>query len=214
MQLRSEEKLEIDKLFHSLRGSLTVLKSNVYFLQDILDVQQISSMQGAIHNMTRALKNYETIQQFNSLTPDYHAGFVVLQDCIEDVLSELSPKDQSRIELVDKTIPYVVYADRSHLKFVILELISNGLAFSTEKIVVTVRLSKKHFEFCVASTGTKLTVKDIDTVLTPFYTNIKQKKLGKAGLGLGLPAVWSIVTFYNWQLTITQKETTNFCILF
>lgn len=205
--------MELDELFHALRGSLTILRSNIFLLEVNSGDVSVKSMKKSVDDMTRAVKNYEVIKKHQDYTSEQSRSFVVLQKVIDEILRSIDSKLAQRVVFEDKTAPFTLLADEGYLRLVLNELMLNAQVFSEGRITVKITGSEKHRTFSVTTSST-LNKGEIENIREPFYTSEIHKKQGRAGTGLGLAMVESVARYNGWDLRFESGKTTKVSIVF
>lgn len=121
-----------------------------------------------------------------------------LHDCIEDILSTMSPLANSKhlefLALIDENIPKKILSDPMRIKQIIINLVSNAIKFTDQgEILIHVSLEKETPKFttlriAVSDTGIGLSENDQKNIFQAFQqadTNIA-RKYGGTGLGLAI----------------------------
>ena len=115
---------------------------------------------------------------------------VELNDVIEPCLALIRP-DAERQQLTLNMLPcelgYVVMADFSRLKQVLLNLLSNAVKYNCEQGKVTIACSltnEQRVRISVSDTGSGMTDKDIEVLFVPFERLKEAKHVEGTGIGL------------------------------
>ena len=101
-----------------------------------------------------------------------------------------------------------VWADRTRLRQVLLDLLSNALKFTPRGGRVTTDVAKAHngeVEFRVRDTGIGISAEDLPRVLQPFSQATGGTATKRGGTGLGLPLAKGLVDLHGGSLTISSS---------
>jgi PAS domain S-box-containing protein len=121
-----------------------------------------------------------------------------LQECVEDVLDLLAPKAaEKRLELAyvsDGDTPYTIVGDVTRLRQVLVNLVGNGIKFTTEGEIVVGLACKKSgdgsvlLEFAVRDTGMGIPADRMDRLFHSFsqVDSSTTRRFGGSGLGLAI----------------------------
>ncbi len=101
----------------------------------------------------------------------------------------------------------LIYADKSRLRQVFLNLLTNAIKFTPKGGSVTVQVESRgeHVHIQVIDTGMGISPAEIDKVLTPFSQSAAGIASG-TGTGLGLPIAKALVERHGGQFFIRSTE--------
>jgi len=124
-------------------------------------------------------------------------------------MSLLSPASNKKIvvELKVDTSIENIRGDRTKLRQILYNLISNAIKFTPEKGKVTVSASKKEgmLEIKVLDTGTGLLKEYYEKMFMPFIQADPSAVLGYGGAGLGLYVVKSFIDLHEGKIHVDSK---------
>ncbi len=121
-----------------------------------------------------------------------------MQKVVRDAIYTLNQKYQGReIKLISK--PVNIYADKTMMEMVVINLIDNALKYSEDDVEVV--LNER--EFCVVDKGDGIPEKEIDEITKKFYRI--NKNSWDNSMGLGLAIVSYILKLHNSHLQITSE---------
>ena len=115
---------------------------------------------------------------------------VRLKDIIESSLNLIKPgADKKEIKIIDQASEhdYVVQADFTRLKQVLLNLLSNAVKYNHNQGVITVASEKvddEYLRITITDTGKGLTKKDIEKLFVPFARLQENENIEGTGIGL------------------------------
>jgi signal transduction histidine kinase/DNA-binding LacI/PurR family transcriptional regulator/AraC-like DNA-binding protein len=94
-----------------------------------------------------------------------------------------------------------VWADRTRLKQVILNLISNAAKFTEQgEVVLTVNVEENTVVFSVSDTGMGIPVAEQDTIFNEFRQSERTTQRGYGGMGLGLAISRRLVELHGGKI--------------
>jgi len=110
----------------------------------------------------------------------------VLRDC-ETMIEPQADKHSIDVKFIDIDLAYVVKADRTRLKQVLINLMSNAIKYNTPDgtVVVSCIQSSEHIRICVKDSGQGLAPEQIAQLFQPF-NRLGQENNAEEGTGIGL----------------------------
>ena len=189
----------IATLTHDLR---TPLLASIQALEYLLNgtLGEISSKQSQILS-TMKNSNQDMLGLVNALLEvyKYEAGKLNLvktefsindlaQDCYNEVLPLSKSKKLDLVLDTDKTSQTKIYADKTELKRVIINLLGNAInhTFEGGKITISTNLQKADCVLSVSDTGIGIPRSDIPKLFKRFSQGTSDKRSASTGLGLYL----------------------------
>ncbi len=154
--------------------------------------QAISSM---IDRLSLSLK-----LENNSLSPNFEE-FSLLES-IEDAKSQLSYKYAKR-EITIYGEDLKVYADKTMIKLVLVNLIENALKYSEENVLVNIIDENDYAKIEVKDFGLGIPERELENITQKFYR--LSKNSWDNSLGLGLALVSYILKLHGSELIIESK---------
>ncbi|WP_344910409.1 ATP-binding protein [Amphibacillus indicireducens] len=187
---------------HEIRNPLTSLKGFIDLLQAGLDRKEeyFNIMIEEIDKIEKV--STELLYISRPLTHDH--VYQWLMKMIEDVIVLLNTQAvKKNIKLVlDCPEDVVVYADRSQMKQVFINLIKNAIEAMTESGEILIKVEKQG-DFCLISVideGPGIPINLIHQVKEPFFTTKKE------GTGLGLMITTRIIENHNGLFKIKPNN--------
>ena len=110
--------------------------------------------------------------------------------------SETSPRD------------IMVYADRERIYQVMINLVSNGIKYTTEKggkVMVNIIPGKEEIIVEVTDDGIGIPQEDLNRIFERFYRVDKSRSKDSGGTGLGLAIVKHILEAHNQKVIVTSE---------
>lgn len=131
---------------------------------------------------------------------------VFLKDLIQPCVTLIkSDADKKQIKIIDQVSEhdYVVQADFSRLKQVLLNLLSNAVKYNCDQGVITVtceKIDNENLRIAVTDTGKGLTDKDVDKIFVAFERLQKNEDI--EGTGIGLVITKQLVELMNGRIGV------------
>jgi signal transduction histidine kinase/CheY-like chemotaxis protein/HPt (histidine-containing phosphotransfer) domain-containing protein len=167
------------------------IKMSAEALLDIInDILDVSKLQAG--KLTLAPEHYD----FNMLIDNVSsiAHFLVME---KEVAFKLVMQEQETLCL---------YGDDTRLRQILLNLLSNSIKFTEKGYVrLDVRSTDNSIILEISDTGTGIAAKDIPTLFDPFEQFDTLKKRDKAGTGLGLTIVKSLVEMMGGFISVESE---------
>ena len=109
-----------------------------------------------------------------------------LREC-ETMIEPQAEKHGIEVNFVDIDLPYIVNADRTRLKQVLINLMSNAIKYNKPDgtVVVSCIQSSEHIRICVKDSGQGLAPEQIAQLFQPF-NRLGQENNAEEGTGIGL----------------------------
>lgn len=199
----ADEHKELAKSPHlnSLKFSARYLLSLV---NDLLQINRIEENKIELENLT-----------FNLADEIY---------MVSKSLSYMADRNSNTIEtVIDEKIPEVLVGDKLRLSQILMNLVSNGLKFTTNGVVsiqallVATNDTKTSVAFKISDTGIGIPAADLDKIFDKFV-QIDRKEDDYQGTGLGLSIVKKLVKLFDSDIQVESKEgvgtTFDFTIVF
>lgn len=166
----------------------------------------------------KALTNLERLQTlFNDLIDiarlEYREDLIDrsvfdLKDLVNEVAEMLRPKAEEKdLDLQAEVPRYFVYADRSRIRQVLVNLIENGIAYTDTGSVrcrVQRRLDKVRIE--VVDTGQGIDEDHLDRIFERFYRVDTDRSRESGGTGLGLSIVKQILQAHDEEINVESTK--------
>lgn len=166
----------------------------------------------------KALTNLERLQNlFNDLIDiarlEYREDLIDrssfdLKDLVREVAEMLRPKAEEKGLTLQAEVPrHFVYADRSRIRQVLVNLIENGIAYTDSGSVrcrVQRRLDKVRIE--VVDTGQGIDEDHLDRIFERFYRVDTDRSRESGGTGLGLSIVKQILQAHGEEIHVESTK--------
>ena len=140
------------------------------------------------------------------MRPEKISLYDVVDECIESSLPLVRDK---RVKL-EKDVPLdlpAVYADRTRVKQVLLNLVSNAIKFTTTgRVLVQVRRESEALHVSVADTGIGISPGDLTRLFEPFQRLDNPLAQQADGTGLGLAISKKFVELHRGRIWAESRE--------
>lgn len=139
-------------------------------------------------------------------------------------LTYMANRNSNVIEtMIDENIPEILVGDKLRLSQILMNLVSNGLKFTTNGVIliqatlVATNQNQTAIAFKISDTGIGIPAADLDKIFDKFV-QIDRKEDDYQGTGLGLSIVKKLVKLFNSDIQVESKEgvgtTFHFTIVF
>ncbi len=138
---------------------------------------------------------------------------------IETTIETMLPQADKRKVILEKDLtPIIAKVDEDRLKQVVINLVTNAIAYTPEKGRISVRLTtykKNQFKLEVEDTGIGIPEKSLPRIFERFYRVDKARARESGGTGLGLAIVKHIVESHRGKIQVKSKvnQGTTFTII-
>jgi len=199
----------IDSVTHELKTPLASLKLCLETMArpEISDDQRGAlqrMMRGDVDRLTTFIDDVLETSRLAHGRRAYALGEVHLPDLLHDAVDELARHYQLDPASVAITVEgdERVVTDAAALATVVKNLVDNGIKYSNRpvRVVVNARVEPQRLVLEVRDTGIGIAPKHIKRVFERFYRAPTEAVYARAGSGLGLFVVWSLVRGLGGQL--------------
>lgn len=186
-KIHNEHLTFINQWVHQMKTPLSVIQLQ---LQEYEGEEKYDNMQEEVNRLKEDLNMAMHFARLDSFQKDFIVEKIFLKNLVRDVVNE-----EKKIFIKNRIIPRVdidesieVYSDVKWLKFVLGQLIINGVKYSRNKgkeLIIKALESEKEIKLSVIDEGIGIPMKDIKRVFDPFFTGENGRRYGEStGMGL------------------------------
>ncbi|NMM65835.1 HAMP domain-containing histidine kinase [Clostridium sp. P21] len=196
----------INQWVHQMKTPLSVMQLQ---LQEYQGEEKALSMEEEISKLNKGLNMAMHYARIDSFKKDFLAQQVALKKLVFDVVNE-----EKKTFIRNRIIPKVeidenikVYSDNKWLKFVLGQLIVNGVKYSKGKgkeLIIKAYEEEKEIKLSVIDGGIGIPNKDIKRVFDPFFTGENGRKFGES-TGMGLYIAKEVCKNLGHEIEIESK---------
>ena len=126
-----------------------------------------------------------------------------VQECINEIMA-YTPKHQI---VVEKNYPALIYADRTRIEQVMVNLINNAIKYSpdAEKVVINIEKIGPDLRFSVTDFGIGIPEDKQSQIFDRFF-RVHESSQNYSGLGLGLYISAEIINRHNGRVGMESDE--------
>ncbi len=193
----------VSDISHDFRTPLSIIKTNLYLLKQIIPSEQHNRLHLIGDQTTRLDTLISSLLLMSRLgnTSEWSFSPININDVITDIQIEFDPKAMGKtIELVWQLDEYLppIYADPDYLHIAIKHLVENALQFTpaSGRILIRTYSEADHIILEVEDTGAGISKQDLPHIFERFFRADKARST-TSGNGMGLSIVKQIVDTHN-----------------
>jgi len=216
-KLHKEHLRFINQWVHQMKTPLSVIQLQ---LQEFEGEEKYDNMQEEVNKLKEGLKMVLYFARLDSFQKDFLVERISLKQLVRDTVNE-----EKKIFIRNRIIPRIeidekieVYSDAKWLKFVLGQLIINGVKYSKGKgkeLIINTSENEKQIKLNVIDKGIGIPMKDIKRVFDPFFTGENGRKYGEStGMGLYIIKEISQKLEHEVEIQSTVNEGTIVTIKF
>lgn len=216
-KLHKEHLRFINQWVHQMKTPLSVIQ---LILQEFEGEERYDNMQDEVNKLKEGLRMVLYFARLDSFQKDFLVERVPLKQLVRDIVNE-----EKKIFIRNRIMPRVeidedieVYSDAKWLKFMLGQLIINGVKYSKGKgkeLIINASENEKEIRLNVIDKGVGIPVKDIKRVFDPFFTGENGRKYGEStGMGLYITKEVSKNLGHQVEIESTVNEGTIVTIKF
>ncbi len=129
----------------------------------------------------------------------------VLRDCAT-MIEPQAEKNGIEVNFTDIDVPHIVNADRTRLKQVLINLVSNAIKYNKHNgtVVVSCKLLPERIRICVEDSGQGLTPEQIAQLFQPF-NRLGQENKAEEGTGIGLVMTKRLIELMGGEIGLESS---------
>lgn len=197
----------INQWVHQMKTPLSVIEMTAH--DEDNDDPRFKSITEEADQIRRGLEMVLYAARLDSFEQDFCVEMVHLRTVAKEAIDELKRffiQNQVYPELqVDPEIK--VYSDAKWLRFVIVQLLSNAIKYSSgsgKKVTVSAEPSHKSVKLNILDLGIGIPSSDLNRVFRPFYTG-ENGRAFKESTGMGLYLVKEIITKLGHEVKLESE---------
>jgi signal transduction histidine kinase len=198
---------------HELKTPITIIKGFAETLQDMPElpremvVEITNKIVKSCQRMDQLVKNLLTLADLENLPAVrfQECDLIALFESCQDLLLTVHPT--ARIAIEKKRSPIMVHADPDILELALLNLLENGVKYSSSpaEITVTIEEAGGKVKIAIRDKGIGIPQESLEHIFTRFYTVDKARSRRLGGAGLGLSIVKTIIEKHQGEISVTSQ---------
>ncbi|MEG2869823.1 MAG: HAMP domain-containing sensor histidine kinase [Terrisporobacter sp.] len=197
---------------HELKTPLTVIKTNIEFLQiydestkeDYVEIIEVIKKQNE-----RMIKLVDDLMLMHSSNINQSMDLVDLDIIVEEIKNEL------HFSLSSKNIKFEYNKGNFHIrgngvliKHVLSNLIENAIKYNVEngEVLVSQGIENNQYKISISDTGIGIKEEDIPYIFEPFYRADKSRRRSEGGAGLGLSIAKEIIENHKGSIEYVLRK--------
>ena len=201
----------VTDISHDFRTPLSVINTNVYFIDKARDIKKLHQVQCRIIEATgkidHVLDEMLVLMQLSQPKTATYIGQSKLTQILPLVAEKLDPKlDRIQLEYASSLPGLAIDADELHL--LLSKLIENALKFSPEHAPVLVKANDvgNQVKIEVQDIGDGIAADDINHIFNPFFKIDKARNTTtNSGTGLGLAIAQTIARSNEGDIQVSSE---------
>ncbi len=193
---------------HEMRTPLTIIRGNVDLMRRYgYDEEAMEAIESEARRMSRLVDDLLLLAKADAGRLTLNKEVVSLDTLVLEVYNQARMfSEEVRVELGKLDQAYVL-GDADRLKQLLLNLVTNGVKYTSEGGRVTLSLARENgwAYVRVEDTGIGIPTEDLPHIFTPFYRVDHARSRAKGGTGLGLSIVRWIVEAHNGRITVESE---------
>lgn len=202
----------LNSLSHELRtpistiiGSIDAINENKNNLSETNKNELLSQISIASLRLNTHVENLLNMSRLESGILKLNFDWCDINELIYSVIQNISiPHSQIIVFNPSEQLPLFKF-DRGLIEQVIFNLISNAIAYTSEKSTISIEVYEKNGEcqFIVSDTGNGIPITDIELLFDKFYRGHQMKS---GGLGIGLSIVKGFIEAHNGLVNVEHNH--------
>lgn len=201
----------ISTISHELRTPIAIIKSNIelikkfnYEIDSSVKEECFSFCDESVNQLEKFLENIQLLNNIHNSTIQPRLELFRVKEIIQHVYDRLSRVnlDYRRIKLHMELTDSSIISDKKIISQLLVKLLSNALKFSEGNVSLSMATSNHQLSIIVQDWGLGIAQEDMGMIFDPFYRASNVKNI--AGVGLGLPIVYSLVKILGGTIEISS----------
>ncbi|MGH4123640.1 MAG: sensor histidine kinase [Clostridium sp.] len=202
-KVHNEHLTFINQWVHQMKTPLSVIQLQ---LQEYSGEEKARSIEEEVNKLNKGLNMAMHFARIDSFQKDFIVEGICLKKLVLDTVNEekkifIKSRITPRVE-IDESIK--VYSDVKWLKFVLDQLIINGVKYSKDKgkeLIIKALEDGKEIKLSVIDEGVGIPSKDVKRVFDPFFTGENGRRYGES-TGMGLYIVKEVCVNLGHEIEI------------
>ncbi len=196
--------MNTDVFLHEIKNSL----GNIYAISDLLlieeDPVEIKKLAGllksSIDQIRAVERDYNMFRKLGRETIDFST--INVPTMITSVIDEFKPiAEKDNVKIICTTKACRVYTDKTKLRQVLINFISNAIKYSNGDGVVTISCNSlgSRTRIIIKDNGIGMSPEEVKLLGTPFF---RSKRVDRDGTGLGWAFIKKTCQLLNWTYDV------------
>ncbi|MDO4280736.1 MAG: HAMP domain-containing sensor histidine kinase [Peptococcaceae bacterium] len=199
---------------HELRTPITAIAGtleNKLVKNEACQPEEISALYDEMLRLSGLVNELQNISRIDAGHMAISKTLVDFKSFFQDFFVLVEADAESRNISVklefQEDLPYC-YADPERLKQVVLNLVSNGLRYTTDggTLILKAWSDKQDFIFSVSDTGIGMTEEECSHVFERFYRTDRSRARETGGTGLGMAITQGLVEAHGGRIEVQSKK--------
>jgi two-component system phosphate regulon sensor histidine kinase PhoR len=151
------------------------------------------------------------LEQVAERRHDLKCEWLSLKERADNALESVRKQAVEKSIKISVEVPHnqLIFANKSQLDQVLLNLLENAVKFTNPEGSVLVRGGDKHGKFSVEDTGIGMPESEIPKIFSKFYRI--EKSASRTGTGLGLSIVKQVLDLHGAKISVKSQEGAGSC---
>lgn len=195
---------------HEFRTPLTVIKGNAELIQRYgPDEEAVATIKMEVDRLTRMVEDLLLLAQADAGRLALVYRNHPIEDLIIECVKNLRVLNDKRTEVkIDIKEPICATVDPDRIKQVLINLISNAIAYTPKDAAVTVRVVNENHSVVISviDDGPGIPPDDVQNIFDRFYRGEKSRtRSARGGYGLGLAIAKKIIDLHHGELSVSSE---------
>jgi signal transduction histidine kinase len=200
----------IRKMSHDCRTPLSIINTNLYFLERTTDSDHQKRYLEAIRSQTSQLETFvQNILEVSRLESNPELAYQAIdinqlfREIANDFYASAKQKNISIMLDLNNALP-LISADKAELKHALVNLVENAVRYTPTggSISLETNVQSNHVCIAVHDTGIGISSEELPLIFDHFYRTTTAQQMDSDGTGLGLAIVRQIVTLHGGSLEV------------
>ncbi len=200
---------------HELKTPITSMKASLQILERLsgtnFDPSQIrpfiAMASKQVKKLTEIIDDLLDVTRIQSGKMPLNCTEYVFYDSVQECINEIMAYTPKHQIVVEKNYPALIYADRTRIEQVMVNLINNAIKYSpdAEKVVINIEKIGPDLRFSVTDFGIGIPEDKQSQIFDRFF-RVHESSQNYSGLGLGLYISAEIINRHNGRVGMESDE--------